>query len=217
MPAPLIHVALAIIALQGQLEGVDKKSFIIGTSFPDIRYLNVIDRKKTHIKNVSWDQILQEKNPFKIGYLFHSFVDQLFDDFMIKQNIYEKLPKSQFTPQSFKLFADKVLYKRMRRQLPGIIDCFDDVISEELSFEIKREDIIRWHSFLKKYFSSQYQCDFCALAKEYSMLQDSSVDAINSSITDLNDESSLAKKFALKLYNFASKHIKEQKKYILST
>lgn len=217
MPAPLLHVALAVIALRGPLEGIDKKIFIIGTSFPDIRYLNVIERKKTHIKNVSWDQILQEKNPFKIGYLFHSLVDQLFDDFMTKQNIYEKLPKSQHSPQSFKLFADKILYKKMKRHLPEVMNCLDDVISEELSFDIKREDIIKWHDFLKKYFNVKYQCDFCSLAKEYSILPDSVVDVINSSITQMNDSNCLAKKFALKFYNFASKHIKEQKKYILST
>ena len=29
----------------------DEKEFIVGTSFPDIRYLNVIKRNETHFKN----------------------------------------------------------------------------------------------------------------------------------------------------------------------
>jgi hypothetical protein len=209
MPAPLIHVALAIIAIQGPFLGVDKKSFIIGTCFPDIRYLNVIKREKTHTKNVSWDQLVQEKNHFKRGCLFHSFVDQLFDDFMIKHNIYEKLPKSQFTTQSFKLFADKVLYKQMEQQLPNIIGYLDDVISEELLFKIKKKDIIKWHSFLKKYFSVQYQCSFSSLAKEYSILPDSSINGIDSILTQMHKPESHAKKIALKFFNFAAKQIKK--------
>ncbi len=41
MPAPLMHVALALIALKGPFSNANKKDFIVGTSFPDIRYLTL--------------------------------------------------------------------------------------------------------------------------------------------------------------------------------
>ena len=210
MPAPLIHVALAIIAMNGPCSKSDKKSFIIGTCFPDIRYLNVIEREKTHVKDITWSKLLEEKNSFKLGCLFHSYVDHLFNEFVIKHNVYEKLPKSKFTAQSFKLFADKILHKQLQHQLPEIVNYLNDVTPEELAFGIERKSIEHWHNYLKKYFSAQHQFDPCDLAEEFSLRTDSIIESISTIMLQMNN-SHEAKKYALNFYNFASKQIIKQK------
>lgn len=49
MAAPITHVALTEKIFNNIFHNYDKKEFIIGTSFPDIRYLGTIDREKTRL------------------------------------------------------------------------------------------------------------------------------------------------------------------------
>lgn len=59
MAAPIAHIFCALALLQqGKIKVADKQSFILGTSFPDIRYLEVIKRDQTHEKNVNWNDVI---------------------------------------------------------------------------------------------------------------------------------------------------------------
>lgn len=93
MAAPLAHIFLAAKMLTGPLKGFfNEKEFIIGTSFPDIHYLKVIERSETHAAHISLKIIMQEKDSFKAGMLFHSFVDKQRKHYMTMHKLYEKLP-----------------------------------------------------------------------------------------------------------------------------
>jgi hypothetical protein len=208
MPAPLMHIALAFIALEGPFSHTSKKDFIVGTSFPDIRYLKVIDRKQTHENYVSWDQVNQDKNGFKLGYLFHSWVDLIFDEFMQNNNIYEKLPKSTYTTQGFKFFADKMIYNKIKTSLTQIVHYFDDVSNEELSFGIEKDAVIKWHKFLKQYC---IHGDLCLTAQRYAFLPNSSLETIGTTIAKMDEQNNPAKKLVDDFYDFACKKIKEIK------
>ena len=85
------------------------KEFIFGTSFPDIRYLKVVSRTETHFTNVSLQDILQEKNSFKAGMVFHSFVDERREAYVVENHFYKKIPNFKFSSQSLKFAEDEIL------------------------------------------------------------------------------------------------------------
>ena len=53
MAAPITHIALTEKIFDKFFKNKTRKDFFIGTSFPDIRYLKVIDRDKTHYDDLS--------------------------------------------------------------------------------------------------------------------------------------------------------------------
>jgi hypothetical protein len=88
MAAPIAHIFLAVQILVGPFKVMShEKEFIIGTSFPDIRYLKVIERAETHFENVTLNDIKKETNSFKAGMLFHSFVDQKREEYMVVHRV----------------------------------------------------------------------------------------------------------------------------------
>src|SRR5438552_12343909 len=111
MAAPIAHIFLALEMLTGPFSGLfNEREFIIGTSFPDIRYLNVIDREKTHLSHVTLEEILQEPDSFKAGMLFHSFVDEQREKYIVAHGFYGELPSFIFITQVLK-FAEDIILK----------------------------------------------------------------------------------------------------------
>ena len=148
MAAPATHIILALrLPL---LPEKNKQEFIIGTSFPDIRYLGVIEREKTHNNQATWKTIQQESSSFKAGMDFHALVDRMREDYMIEHNVYDKVSKSQRASQILKIFEDTLLYEKIDNW--NEIACyFDTIHEEELRFDIKEYDIKRWHKILQDY------------------------------------------------------------------
>ena len=151
MAAPITHIVLADKLFERYFHGKDKKDFYVGTSFPDIRYMGIIDREKTHFSNVKLG-ILQSLSPFEAGLKFHSLVDKVREDFMKSKDVYALVPASPFTTQSLKFFEDKVLYEK-RGDWNEITPYFKDATKDELSFGLKELDIEKWHKFLQIYFT----------------------------------------------------------------
>lgn len=152
MAAPIAHVFLALQILAGPLKGIfNEKEFIIGTSFPDIRYLKIVERAETHVDNVTFDDIKNESSSFKAGLLFHSFVDQEREKYIVQHNMYETLPSFRFTTQSLKFAEDHLLRELFNVQ--QYTDYFNDILTEQLSFNIAEENIKKWHIFLQEYFT----------------------------------------------------------------
>src|SRR5689334_19456227 len=75
---PIMHVALGEYWLEQvcpQYTEEERKLFLLGSVFPDIRYLAQIDRSQTHKKNVHLRQVKATKSTFEQGILFHCYVD----------------------------------------------------------------------------------------------------------------------------------------------
>lgn len=157
MAAPITHIILALVILKsGLLPNFNEKEFIIGTSFPDIRYLGVIDRKATHAKNVTLAMIAQEKDAFKAGMLFHALVDRVREDFMVKHNVYAMVPKSKYSSQLLKFNEDHILYPLITEwEWKKLGNYFDTILQQEQAFGIATSSLKQWHSFLKNYCSSR--------------------------------------------------------------
>ncbi|MFH1601536.1 MAG: hypothetical protein ABIB61_01110 [Candidatus Shapirobacteria bacterium] len=151
MAAPITHIVLANELYRKYFSDKEKRAFYVGTSLPDIRYLGVIERDKTHCRNISLVDLL-EKDSFNAGLLFHSLVDKTRQQFMEKNSYCSLFPKTGVFVRALKVFEDRILYNKINNW-PKIISCFNKVYKPELDLGIKSCDIKRWHQLLKNYFA----------------------------------------------------------------
>lgn len=154
MAAPITHIVLTNKIFDKHFRDKDKKKFFIGTSFPDIRILKVINREKTHFKNINIGEIKAE-NSFLAGLKFHSLLDGIREKFIISKDIYSLYPKSKYTAEwPLKLLEDEILYNHVDNW-SEFIDFLNEILPEETSFGIDEADIKKWHKILQKYFSQK--------------------------------------------------------------
>ncbi|HBR70684.1 TPA: hypothetical protein DIC20_01215 [Candidatus Dependentiae bacterium] len=150
MAAPIGHIYLALQMLTGPLNGIDEQNFLIGTSFPDIRYPAKLPRQLTHAQNVTLQGILKEQDPFKQGMLFHAFVDQQHGKFIKEQGIEALLPRIPHATGILKGVEDLILFKKMPNR--SFLRHFDTILEQERRF-IPQESLLRdWHIALQNYF-----------------------------------------------------------------
>lgn len=113
MANQITHIVLAEKLSDRLFSIFDREAFLIGTVFPDIRYLKVIERDKTHFKGLSFQDILDEKNSFIAGMKYHSLVDEVREKYMIENGVYTFIPPSKYITQALKIFEDEVLYQNV--------------------------------------------------------------------------------------------------------
>src|SRR3989344_6821862 len=150
MAAPITHVVLADRVFAKYFPKTDKKQFYVGTSFPDIRYLGVIDRERTHFNGFNMKELVGNDH-FATGAKFHSLVDVVREKYMKNRGLYSIFPESKFLTQAVKIFEDRVLYGKVS-DWEEITCFFDDIQTGELRYDLNRADIERWHTLLKNYF-----------------------------------------------------------------
>lgn len=155
MAAPLAHIFLAVLMLAGPFKNLfNEKEFLVGTSFPDIRYISAsIGRSATHVKNVKLMDILQETNSFRAGLLFHSFVDEKREAYVVHHNLYAQLPSFKFVSHALKFAEDQLLQTFFDASCYASF--FNDILPEERGYGVPEEDIQRWHAFLRGYISKK--------------------------------------------------------------
>lgn len=146
--APVTHAILAEkwMDLHEHYDDDQKRSFILGTLFPDIRYLGVITRSQTHEKGVTLQKLKENQSEFTKGKRLHAFVDKAREALVVKWKIYQRLKNVPGHRKSLflKLLEDEILFDRqawndIRRYLSHLHQ-------EERDQGIKDEDIRRWHT-----------------------------------------------------------------------
>ncbi len=153
MAAQITHIVLTNKIFDKFFQDKIKKDFFVGTSFPDIRYLGVIDRDKTHYQNLTIKD-LEKDDSFLAGLKFHSILDTAREEFIVKNNIYDLCPKSQYITQSIKLLEDEILYDYIENW-EEYIKYFDEILAEEKKFSISDKNLEKWHDILKQYFQEK--------------------------------------------------------------
>jgi hypothetical protein len=151
MAGPITHVVLAKKALDSFVKH-DSKEFIVGTLLPDIRYLNVVDRKTTHSTNLTYEQVSQEPDGFQAGFLFHSLVDEKREAYIAQFRPYSNLPDSHLATVALKVAEDQALYKRLP-DWSEIISFFDDILPQEQMFDIQEDKLRQWHALHQTLFT----------------------------------------------------------------
>ncbi len=152
MAAPVSHIYFAKRFFDISGLEIDQKAFIVGTSFPDIRYLGIIDRTKTHFSEVSLEQVKAEKDPFKAGLLFHNYHDLKRTEYIQQSGLYKLLPDNKFISQAEKFGEDVLLYG-LSRDWFMFKDFFREVNSDELSYGLQTQDVEAWHKLISDYIS----------------------------------------------------------------
>jgi hypothetical protein len=153
MATPITHIVLTDKIFKDKFSNFDRKDFYIGTSFPDIRYLKVIDRDTTHFKDKKLNiGSLNQDNSFIAGAEFHVIVDKIREDYVISNKTYEFLPKSKYINQSLKFLEDELLFDKVK-DWGKIIDDFGSINFEKIGFELDKKYIKNWYSLLCEYFS----------------------------------------------------------------
>ncbi len=151
MPWPITHILMAEIYYDPIFSNLDHRKFIIGTCFPDIRYPAGLPRKSTHIKHLSLSEI-QSQSAFQAGLSFHSFVDEMWNAFILHKNHhrFDDIPIDEPMIHTMKILQDKCLYKKST-EWEQITDYFIDTVGEESVFGASKELIEQWHQMLRHY------------------------------------------------------------------
>lgn len=136
----------------------ERRSFMLGTLFPDIQYLGEVQREHTHMAGVSLDDVLREPSAFMAGVKYHSYVDWVREEFVLKEHAYENLA-SLVEPQSIKamctmlkLIEDEHTYYMYTWD--GWSDNLLFIDPEELNWQINPRTIRKWHNILYVTFSN---------------------------------------------------------------
>lgn len=156
MASPITHIVLTNKVFGKYFPGQDRKKFFIGTSFPDIRYYDNLDRSETHHNGQSLAEISGEP-PFFAGLHFHAWLDEKWSAFYHQQRSRpEFLASWHVYGTALKFFQDELFYERFNGW-PEIISFFDDILDEEKFFDpdLSLADLAAWHRRLQKYFAQK--------------------------------------------------------------
>lgn len=155
--APVTHAVLAEkwIAFHENYNDAQKRSFILGTLFPDIRYLKVISRDKTHEKGITVPRLLESQSEFTKGKRLHALVDKAREKLVVKWKMYdvlEKIPGSKYKATFLKLLEDEILFAS--QDWGPVRQYLDYIHPEEIAFEIAEADLRKWHQNQRMAFNS---------------------------------------------------------------
>jgi len=150
MAAPITHIVLAEKVFKKHFAQKNKAEFLVGTSLPDIRHFDNIDRDKTHFLGLALADIKNEDS-FLAGLKFHSLTDELHDRFFSYKDNPFFLEPIHLTATSLKFFEDEFLYDRLSNW-PEIIRFFDVILEEESKYD-DQSDLLAWHQSLQVYLA----------------------------------------------------------------
>ncbi|MEO5927898.1 MAG: hypothetical protein ABIO72_04210 [Patescibacteria group bacterium] len=153
MASQATHVILAEMVFDEYFSHFSKQKFILGTMFPDIRYLGVVTREQTHIQSSGIKQIQEEPDAFLAGMKFHNLVDLVREDFMRSKQVYTYCPEFKYVTQSLKLLEDERYYSHIN-SWDGELAYLADVVDEERRFSISDAFLEKWHEMLRDYLQA---------------------------------------------------------------
>src|SRR4030043_2339857 len=134
MAATITHFVLADKVFNEFFAHLKKDEFFIGNIFPDIRYIGVIEREKTHSDNVSFEKIIEEDS-FSAGAKFHQLTDKVEAKYAKDHDIYSMFSNLEYATQSLKLFSDEILYPKIKNW-QEYVSFFTKILPDEQKFGI---------------------------------------------------------------------------------
>lgn len=167
MAGPVTHIIFALQILHLLPGNIDKQEFIVGTSFPDIRYMAQLRREQTHIEPISWNDVVNEPSSFRAGMLFHNLVDEVrikhFEHSFYNRNNTNTLPglyKKLFCLM-LKTAEDSFLYNYSNKW-HELTSYFDIIYQEELDFGVPKTVVRTWHTMIQEYIAQETTTDAIA-------------------------------------------------------
>ncbi|NQY44047.1 MAG: lytic murein transglycosylase, partial [Legionellales bacterium] len=155
---PLSHIVFADLYLKTvypkkylqDSQAQNKKMYLIGALFPDIRYLGTLRREETHF----WDNDYQNMSlakGFVAGMRNHSFIDMFRERFAVVYGIYNYLDDIKPSDQAtfLKLVEDEILFKKYKNYKINDLTLLTSINNSKVS----EQEIQRWYNILNKYFT----------------------------------------------------------------
>lgn len=150
MPSVITHLAITDKVFDRFFSGKEKSDFLVGTLFPDIRYLAGLEREKTHLSEVKLTDCREDLS-FWAGLKFHSLIDILFDDFILGRSCADEDHKNH---TALKYLQDELLYDKTKSREEAQ-KALNNILPEELLFAVRPDDVARWHDVLKDYLAQK--------------------------------------------------------------
>ena len=172
--APVGHIFCALALLNSpSMQIVDKDAFLVGTSFPDIRYLGGISRTTTHFKGLEGKKLGSGgETSFEAGRRFHVLIDKKREIFMRKNDAYRFIDEGPLKTQMLKLVEDRILFERLSEKFkPAVI--FHRSYEEEYAYGVSAQSIEKWHDILSNYLDQNYQLHIWRYFTTLLMIKDS--------------------------------------------
>jgi hypothetical protein len=132
---------------------VDEKKFFIGTLFPDIRYLGVIDREKSHFSNPTVEGLRNITSDFEKGMYAHALIDIEREKTLEHLGAYNFIEGNKVTTYAMKFIEDELAFDLVP-DWSKYINYLDDILIEEEDL-VTKEPAKKWHGLLQVYFSDK--------------------------------------------------------------
>ena len=162
--APATHLLFAQRWLEHDTTS-ERDTLIVGTFFPDIRYLGTIPRKATHEKGLTIKKIKETTSAFKKGMRLHAYLDEEREFFIEVCSIFDHLkaiPKN-VRVLFLKVLEDEILWDQIDSQ--AALRSLSTVYPEQLEL-VDEETATAWHASLRDYFEHCPSLFFQKLANE---------------------------------------------------
>lgn len=123
------------------------QKIIVGTEFPDIRYLTHTPRDLTHPVILTIQEVCQSMTPFEIGMRLHAWLDITRENFIVPE-VYDAIaPYAEGSSATLlKLIEEEILadfYDGRRWSF-----CLDQALPEELAFASEAV-VLKWHEMIQ--------------------------------------------------------------------
>lgn len=129
---------------------------MIGTLFPDIRYIANFPRSTTHEYHLSIDEIRATASPFLKGMRVHAFVDETRSKYLKKAPMDDAVKGYPGDKVLFlKVLEDEILSEEHRGNVAYITTYLQTVEQAELDFGLPLFLVRQWHKGQKKYLESR--------------------------------------------------------------
>lgn len=160
MAAPVGHIVCALALLNSPSANIiDKHAFLVGTNFPDIRYISDVHRSTTHkLYDSSLGHVLEAPSSFEAGRRFHVFVDREREKHMQEHHAYRFIKNGPLKTQMLKLIEDHIMFDKLKDRF-NAKEVFNKIYDEERAFLLEDQVILAWHNLLNTYLDQTYWFD----------------------------------------------------------
>lgn len=204
---PVTHTYFAekyLNAVHHNYSDDDITAFFLGVLFPDIHYLQVVPRSKTHLEDIDLVDVITEPSPFLAGQKLHCFIDDIRASYVKESKIFDVFTKidPQHVDLYLKMIEDETYYDHIDQ---GAINTMVYYVHESEECDLVSYNTLKtWHRVLGQYLSMrpstilrrlrQFSLGFFGIPKEevavwsYSLTGYQESEAVQNYISGLEDQ-----------------------------
>jgi len=146
---PILHlwVAQRLCEINKITDPDTLQGIIVGTEFPDIRYISHMPRSLTHPTITDLNEVYRSDTPFELGMKLHAWLDLLREDFITPEVYDAAASDSEGLSATLLKFIEEEILADFYDGRPWSY-CFDKTLPEELFFT-HEQLIFKWHGMIQ--------------------------------------------------------------------